>query len=159
MLKKIFKKLDEWIVEENRRALDEGLAPIQETMVLVIGQTALLEADLNIQINATMDVDTYNELTHRVRDKLNELLTSIHKSLDPEGHKAWMPEETQYQSIYKGQFVDAKIAEPVFIMLSKAKMAPTKNKQLLTDYLASEDCDDLIYDLADKYNVDLETIL
>jgi|GEM_PF-3755916 len=54
MLKKIFKGLDKWIDEQNVERRDEGMLSISACEIKVIGQTALLEAEISLQIPATM---------------------------------------------------------------------------------------------------------
>jgi hypothetical protein len=50
------------------------------------------------------------------------------------------------------------VAEPEFVMLSKAKMAIDKNRTLLLDYISSEP-NDAFFSLCEKYKVDLTSIL
>lgn len=155
MLKQIAQELDIWAGNENQRADSENLASIPKTEIYIVGQTALLEADLNISIAATMDVDSYIELAYRLRIKFDELLQKQGRHLDPVGHEAWMPEETKYTFLYEGKVVSLAIADPVYIILSKAKKAPIKNRQLILDYIASPDLNKELFDLALKYKVDL----
>lgn len=158
MLGKIASKVDMWAVEQNQKTNFDNLKPIPKTEIYIVGQTALLEAKLSIAIAATMDVDSYTELNYQLRVKFDELLQEEGRHLDPVGHEAWMPEETKYKSLYKGKLISLSIAEPVYIILSKARMAPVKNKTLILDYIASSDLDHKLFDLAKKYDVDLETL-
>ena len=107
---------------------------------------------------ATADVDLKYQIEYVVKKKFEELFSEIKKHLDPVGHEAWMPQETEYIKIFSGQIVSGYIAEPVFVILSKAKMARNKNRQLIVDYLASKDLDPRLFDLAEKYNVDVESL-
>ncbi len=53
--------------------------------------------------------------------KFEELLKGIGKELDPVGHEAWMPKETQYADFLIGNWVKAYLARVEFVMISKAK--------------------------------------
>ena len=158
MLLDLSKKLDSWINSENKSRFDQGAAPIEKCSLYVIGQTALLEAKLGIQLAATMDVDLYKQVHGEVRSQLEHLLKSYGKTLDPVGHEAWMPKETEFTSLYKGNFVHCLVAKPEYILISKAKMDLRKNRSLLIEYLASSGSK-LFEDLAKKYEIDFESIL
>lgn len=156
MLKEIFHKLDKWIGDTNAKRAAAGSATLAKAQIRVIGQTALLEANLDLEIAATMDVDLIEQIEHGVKEKFAELLREEGKILDPVGHEAWMPKETEYDEIFKGQWLTGFIAKPVFIILSKAKHAPEKNGNLIAEYLASDNLDDRLFELAEKYKVDLD---
>jgi len=159
MLKPVFEKLDQWIDGENEVSSEQGSPSISAVEIIVIGQTALMEARLSISIATTMDVDTYNQFEYRVKVKFEELLKLEGRSLDPVGHEAWMPEETEYKKLYEGAWVQGSIAEPVYVILSKAKMAPKKNKNLIIEYLGSSDLDQRIFALGEKYKVNFSDFL
>lgn len=159
MLKGVFENLDAWAVERNLNAIDACERFLPVTDILIIGQTALLEAKFDFPVVATMDVDAYKEITYRIKVKFEELLAIKGKHLDPVGHEAWMPDETEFKTIHDGKIIIGKIAEPVFVIISKAKKSPEKNKFLIADYLASQCRDDRIFDLADKYQIDLEKLI
>ena len=158
MIVEIVKKLGEWIEGENQKLFDGGSLPVERVEIYIIGQTALLEAELSIEVAATMDVDCYKELSFKVSQKFDELLRQGGRHLDLVGHEAWMPEETEYRCLYESSVVMLFIAEPVYVILSKAKVAIDKNRNLIIDYLASSDLDERIFNLAVKYNVDLENL-
>jgi len=159
MLLKVFEKLNAWMTRKNRELIDERGVGLSHVKIQIIGQAALLEAKLSFDILGTLDVDTYNQIEYSAKKKFEELLDEQGYKLDPVGHEAWMPKETDFRTIYHEQFVTGLIAEPVFIMIAKAKMAPIKNKQLIVNYLASSDLDKRFFDLAKKYQIDLESFL
>ena len=66
-----------------------------------------------------------------------------------------MPRETRYDLLYKGTYVDAAVADPDAVLISKARKAPEKNKALITEYLA-KGASERFFELAQKYAVDLE---
>ena len=126
--------------------------------IQVIGQTALLEAQLGIQLAATMDVDLHNQLHGVVRHKLDELLSFYGKKIDPVGHEAWMPKETKFHLIYEGKFIKCFIAQPEYILISKARMAKEKNKNLIIEYVGAQPTP-LFLKLAKKYEINLEDFI
>ncbi len=159
MINQVFDQLDLWIEQKNQEAQTEGFLGINRVDIRIVGQTALLEANLHIYVAATIDVDTKNQIEYSVRKKFSELLEVRGKILDPVGHEAWMPDETEYRQIFDGSNLSGYIAEPVFVILSKAKKAPVKNKDLIAEYLASVDLDQRIFQLARKYQVDLDAFV
>ncbi len=157
MIKDCAKKLDKWLIDENKERAEKGTVPLKCT-IKVIGQTALIEAGLKIQLAATMDVDLSQQLNGIVRKRLAQLLAGYGKQIDPVGHEAWMPDETEYQEVYTGEFVECFIAKPEYILISKAKMAPSKNKNLIIEYLGTSPTS-LFFELATRYGVTLEDFL
>ena len=154
MLKKIFKKLDAWLEEKNKERRSEGLLPFNKAIIRVLGQTALIEAKLELHLAATMDVDAYMQADYEVKNKLNELLREEEKILDMDSAMIWMPEETEYDDFYSGKLVTAYLAKAEYVLLSKALKAPAKNKNVLTEYLAAGPSE-LFQKLAEKYELDL----
>ena len=157
MLKGVCKELDKWLEGENRERLQAG-TPTLRCELYIIGQAALLEARLGIKIAATMDVDLHKQLHGAVRQKLDELLAAHGKKIDPVGHEAWMPEETEFNLIHDGKIVKSYVAQPEYVLISKAKMAPTKNRNLIVEYIGTNPTP-LFLKLAKKYKIDLEGFL
>ena len=119
---------------------------------------ALLETDAPFTLAATNDVDVKADLEHSVRRHLEQLLAKRGLHLDPLGHEIWMPGETRYERTFSGSYVALSIADTEAILLSKAKMAPAKNRPLLIEYLAAGPSQRFVQ-LARKYDVDLEALL
>jgi hypothetical protein len=59
------------------------------------------------------------------------LLGKNGKVLDPHGHEVWMPRETRYDPLYQGRYVEALVADPDAVLISKALKAPEKNKPMI----------------------------
>jgi len=155
MLVRLFRALDEWIVVQNAEATTQGLPHHKPCSIRVFGQLALWEAGVELTLAATQDLDAYADYEWAVQKRFEELLRARGKFLDPLAHEAWMPEETVYRTVYSGSYVTGAIAEPDFVLLSKALKAPAKNAPLLTEYLASGPSERFIA-LAKSYGVDLE---
>lgn len=157
-LEHIFRKLDQWIDGKNAEALHNGLLSIPKSEFRVVGQTALMEARLDFEVVATADVDAVSNATYVVLAKFNELLKVEALEYDQLSSEIWMPEETTYVDIYRGKWVTALRAEVPFIMVSKAKMAMSKNKMLLRQYIASNPAK-IFFDLCQKHRVNIGDIL
>jgi hypothetical protein len=138
MLMGVFQKLDRWIDEENQIRHEDGLLLYPSCEIKVVGQTALIEAKIDLALRATVDVDVF----------------ANYDFLDPVGHEAWMPKETQYTIFFEGTWVKAYLAKPEYIILSKAKKAPDKNRNLIIEYLASSPSKSF-FKLAEAYQIDL----
>ncbi len=69
-----------------------------------------------------------------------------------------MPRETEYTEFYFGKWVKAYLAKIEFVMISKAKKAPEKNKALIIEYIAVGPSKSF-FELAAKYKVDLDSFL
>jgi hypothetical protein len=120
----------------------------------VLGQAALFNADLGLTLTVTQDLDAYADYDWAVQQELARLLAKEGKVLDPHGHEIWMPRETQYAPVYEGTYVDAFVADPDAVLISKACKAPEKNEALITEYLA-KGASERFFELAKKYAVDL----
>lgn len=154
-LEKVFMELNAWIAEKNQDLSEEGVRTLPRCRIRVLGQTALLEAETDLPLAATKDVDVYADYEHALQVKFEELLRARGKLLDPLGHEAWMPKETKYLTIFNGSYVTGQIANPEYVLLSKALKAPEKNRALMVEYLA-RDPSEVFLQLAEKYQLDLE---
>lgn len=158
LLKKIFKTLDDWVEIQNIERNDDGLVPLGICEIKIIGQTALLEANISLHVPATMDVDVFANYDYLVKKKFEHLLKENGKELDPVGHEAWMPKETEYIEFFTGKWVKAYLAKIEYVMISKAKKAPVKNKGLIVEYLATSP-DKVFFQLSKKYKINLDYFL
>ena len=144
MLAIIFEILDGWINDENKEARREGLRAIAKCEFRVVGQMALMEAKLDLHIAVTGDVDAFNNAHHSVMTKWNDLLIANGLKYDLLSNEIWMPAETIYLEIYKGDWVTAFRAEP-------------ENRLLLRQYIASRP-PQIFFDLCLKYSVNLDRV-
>lgn len=151
----VFSTLDQWIAQENVQARSEGLPTHRKCTVRVLGQAALWVAEVDLALTATQDLDTYADYDWAVQQELERLLAKEGKVLDPHGREVWMPRETKYASLYDGRYVQASVADPDAVLISKALKAPEKNQALITEYLA-KGASDRFFELAKKYAVNLE---
>jgi hypothetical protein len=158
MIIKIFRELDRWAVKANREAAKNGWPAIGPFYIKVLGQTALLEAKVGLNLTATIDVDVFANYQHSVKNEFERLLNEHGKSLDQDSDKIWMPKETEYEQVFTGQFLTGFIAKSEYVLISKALKAPKKNHAIMVEYLAKGPSK-LFMMLADKYNADLEDFI
>jgi hypothetical protein len=155
MLVEVARKLDAWIVDQNLLLSEEGLLRHSACTIRVLGQSALIEADLGLRLLTTKDVDVRADYDDGVRREFARLLAQEGRELDPLGHEVWMPRETRYAELFRGKFVRLLLAEPEAVLVSKALKAPSKNAPLIAQYLATF-ATERFFQLARKYRLDLE---
>jgi hypothetical protein len=158
MLKKVFQKLDQWIKEEDKTRREEGRMGLQKANIRIVGQMALLEAKVDLELVATMDVDAFLEAEHAITKKFEKLLADEGLILDSDSKLIWMPEETVYENFWSGKMLKVELAQTEYIMISKALKAPAKNAVLITQYLEKA-ANQKFMNLAEKYELDLEQFL
>lgn len=158
MLLRLFKELDTLVAEANRERDEEGLPRLGRSEFRVVGQMALWEQNVGLDLAATHDVDLFFTGSHWVQRRFEELLARAKLVLDDQSELIWMPEDTAYETLYEGPWVTAKVAQPEYVMISKARMAPRKNRTLLVEYLA-KGASDLFFELAEAHGLDLEALV
>jgi len=154
MLQKIFEELDVWVEQENGDIATSGGIRIPFFQIKVLGQTALAEIKIDLDLFETQDLDAYVMCEERVKQKLDDLLRKINKQYDFLSQEIWMPRETEYKILYKSKRFEASVALPEYVLISKALKAPTKNRTLILEYLAKKPTD-LFFNLAKAYGLDL----
>lgn len=158
MLLKIFKQLDQEILALNLELHAEGSREIPKFYIKVVGQSALLEGNTELVLNATMDIDAFSNFVWVARERFCDILKQNHLVYDNLSNEIWMPEETKYVHFYKGYIVDGYYAEPEYVLLAKVVKSPKKNRTLILQYLAKGPSK-LFLQLCKKYKVDLEGVL
>ncbi len=134
LLKETFVSLNDFIAEYNSQIFSEGGIRIQKQTVKIVGQSALLCADLPFPVTATMDLDTVTILPDVVARKLDDLLSEHGLRLETDSHLIWMPEMTQYKILFDFDCVQVLIADPQSVILSKCKFDRLKDRKLIEDY-------------------------
>lgn len=100
-------------------------------------QSALIERKLKLPLIATLDVDAYANFDYSVMRAFEALLLKKGRTFDRHSHEIWMPKETEYDVIFAGKLVTGRVAQADYVLVSKAKMAPAKNRALIAAYLAA----------------------
>ncbi len=126
MLQKIFEELDGWVKQENGAIATSGGIRIPFFKIRVLGQTALAEVKIDLELFETQDLDAYVTCEERVKQKLDDLLRKINKQYDFLSQEIWMPKETEYKILYQSKHLEASVALPEYVLISKALKAPTK---------------------------------
>jgi len=155
MLKKLFKDLDNWTQKTNKELIKETLPTIKPFYIKVLGQTALIESKIKLNLFSTMDMDMYSDCNYLVKKELERLLSKHKKFLDGFSNEIWMPKETEYELFYEGKVLKAYLAKAEYVLISKALKAPEKNKNIIQEYLSKQPSE-LFIKLAKKYKVDLK---
>jgi hypothetical protein len=158
MFQEVLAALDRWVTASNLESAAEGLPSYPQCTIRLLGQMALWELNTPFTLAVTQDVDVYADYPYAVQKRFETLLAEKGKILDPHGDAIWMPRETVYREIYNGRYVHGLAAEADFVLLSKAKMAPEKNRALLLEALARGPSERFLQ-LAEAYDVDLEVFL
>lgn len=154
-LRDTFAALDQWVARENVRARAAETPAHKKCTIRVLGQSALWLAEVDLALTTTRDLDAYADYEWAVQQELERLLSKDGAMLDPHGHEVWMPRETRYNPLYQGRHVEALVADPDAVLISKAARAPEKNRALITEYLA-KGASERFFELARKHDVDLE---
>ena len=155
ILPDLFLALDQWVARENNRARADGTPAHKKCTIRVLGQAALWVAELDLTLTATQETDAYADFDWAVQKELERLLAKDGKVLDPHGREIWMPREAHYSPLYRRTHVEALVADPDAVLISKALKAPDNDAALITEYLA-KGASRRFFELAKKYAIDLD---
>lgn len=158
MLHRLFEALDREVADIDQRNRADGLPGIPRFYIRVLGQAALLEANIGIPLIATIDVDAYLSCNWLVRERFCALLQAEGRTFDELSPEIWMPPDTRYRLLFAGVFCEGAIAEPEYVLVSKALKAPVKNRAIIQAYLAKGPAQ-LFLELAQRYAIDLESFV
>lgn len=134
MIMEIFERLDEILSEENAEFRKTGMIELKHCEFKILGQMALLESKIDIELMGTADIDAYTTAQRYIIEKLNSILPSYGFSFDELSPEIWMPDETTYIHMHSGDLIDLYRADPVYVMVSKTIKAPDKNAALIAEY-------------------------
>lgn len=134
-LKKLFQRFDETLVKEvaERRAAGE-IRVTERVYCKIVGQVALLLADLPFDIAATTDIDILFEPPHAFSKTMETICLDYGLTLESDHRLIWMPEETVYHTLYQGTWVIARFAEAKHVIASKCRFKRDKDKKLIQNY-------------------------
>src|SRR3990167_219069 len=158
MLVEVCEKLEAWLTEQATERDADGILPLGGAEIFVYGQTALIEAKLKLHLAQTMDVDAKVKANALVKEAFGKILKEYGRELDPDSHLVSMPQETQYDPFFRGRHLRVFLAKPEYVILSKAKFAPEKNRALVQEFLEKQATEEFL-ELAKNYDVDLEKFL
>ena len=155
MIDKIFKELDREVAATNRELREQSSLEIPRFFIKILGQTALIEAKLDLTLFATLDVDAYANFSSYAKALFSKVLQKHGLFYDELSNEIWMPQETEYLLMFKGQSFDGYIAKPEFVLVSKLLKARDRNRNIIIEYLAKGPSA-LFLKLCKAYKVNLE---
>lgn len=132
---KVFKRLNDYLegcVQEAAR--EGGMAPTKQ-VAKIVGQMALLLAELPFAVTTTMDLDVISPIQHIAHKKLKELLLEEGMGLETDGHLIWMPKDTHYEKLWDFPWVEVWLADCASIIASKYRFKRSKDQRLIQTYL------------------------
>lgn len=127
----LFQKLDDDIVAHNRECVHQNELTIGKQTLKIVGQIALLVANLPFEIVATADVDYLGRIDHVVYQKLKALLQEMNLHLESDSHLIWMPDDTTYLPFYQGIYITALVAHPRDVLRAKEKFNRPKDATII----------------------------
>ena len=142
----------------NRELREEGALEIPRFFIKILGQTALIEARLDLTLFATLYIDAYANFNSYAKTLFSKLLEKHGLFYDELSNEIWMPVETEYKLIFKGETFDGFLAKPEFVLLSKLLKAPDKNRNIIIEYLSKGPAD-LFMSLCKHYEINLKEFL
>ncbi len=149
----VFEEFSEVLREDS-----EGLLAGTKPEFRVFGQSALIEANIDLKLQMTKDVDAFARAKQNVLELFRQTLLRHGLHFDNLSDEAWMPDETEYDLIFDSLYVSAYVAQPEYVLVSKALKAREKNKVLIAEYLGNNPSS-LFMELSQKYQVDLAWFL
>lgn len=136
LVTKLFAHFDQRLAEEAQKYRDEGLLPTVEKMTCrVVGQVALLIANLPFDVSATTDIDVIFTPRHVQTSFLEQIALKYGFVLETDHHLIEMPKQTKYHLLYSGAHVSAYYADAFYVMASKCQFKRDKDKRLIQQYL------------------------
>lgn len=136
--------------------------PCRPLEVIILGQQALLVQHkklAGLTLLATTDFDAQLRGEVPLEDIFKNCLRECGITYDEESHMIWMPAETKYEQLYESEYLSVMVPLPVYLLLSKAKYAKKKNRQLIVEAIADDTLSDELLELMDMYDVDVEYFL
>lgn len=131
----ILQKGDDWLLQHVEEARARGeIQTVPPLQLKIVGQIALLIADLPFPITSTMDIDILHNLPYFALKKLGELFLDKGLILESDQHLIWMPEKTAYHPLFDGNYIHAVVADPLYVIASKCKFQRGRDKALIKSY-------------------------
>lgn len=134
VIEKIIQRYATRLNEEQLERIRAHATPLPHTRVRLLGQLSLL-ADpafsAAVTLFSTVDFDAWIEGDWRAKQILSEVLRDYGLQYDELSGEIWMPEETEWRTMYANADLEFQTAMPLYTIVSKAVKAPEKNEQLL----------------------------
>lgn len=136
MILQLIHSLERKILLLNSERATDNLRPLGRVELKVLGQFGLMlhpEASQKLHLIKTRDFDALITADWSIRAYLREELARLALDLDELSSEIWMPPETKCWVLHESELIRCEVAEPIFILASKAIKAPEKNRQLIED--------------------------
>lgn len=140
MLEKIFFNLNARISEMNHDRRREGLLDLPKAEVALLGQMSLLAQErvaAVLALTQTVDLDAKLKMDHIIKLELKSLLAEANLTYDEDSHLIWLPKTAKFLELFDFACVAIKCVDAESALVSKAVKAPTKNKVLIRQAIAS----------------------
>lgn len=127
------------IASINAERQQDNAPPLDRIEIRILGQMSLLldeAAVAALSPVATFDFDVVIKGGWIARRILKEILSEHRLELDDLSSEIWMPPETKYISVHHSDSLLVERSEPLYTLVSKAIMAPAKNRFLIKRALA-----------------------
>lgn len=131
----IFQTFDQHLqqqADDERR--DGGTTFLRKRDYRIVGQVALLLADLPFDIAATTDIDVLHQASYPELKILAELCLNAGLILETDQHLIWMPAKTVFRPFFDGVYVNASFADPFYVAASKCKFQRDRDRPFLMTY-------------------------
>lgn len=136
-LKKLFEQFESALEKEEKELKKAGgLAPIPKVSCKIVGQMALLVADLPFDVASTIDIDILFEPPYAKTKTLEQLCLQYGLTLESDHRLIWMPKQTEFHPLFQGRLVKAVYADPLYVIASKCKFKREKDKKLIQNYFS-----------------------
>lgn len=134
--------------------------PLEKLKVTVPGQQGLLirrESLPGLTLIATNDFDGHLNGEPPLENVFKRSLRDDGLAYDKDSPYIWLPEETEHEVVYNSEFMIIDSPLPKYLLVSKAKYAPEKNRQLIVDAII--DLGDEFLALMEKHGVDIGSFI
>jgi hypothetical protein len=141
LIKDLFTELNQRIEEIIRQRRDDGLLPIPKARVQLLGQISLLiieKAAVELSLAQTGDLDALLTMDDIVKAELKKTLSKHGLIYDENRYLIWIPPEARFERLLDLDHILIEFIDAESALVSKAVKAPTKNKQLIREAIASE---------------------
>lgn len=101
----------------------------------LVGQVALLLADLPFDITATVDIDIMHTYRSPESQWLASLCLDVGLMLESDHALIWMPPETEYVALFAGRYLHVEVAKPMYVIASKCRFQRERDRELIQAYL------------------------
>lgn len=141
LIRELFTELNQRIEEISRERRDEGLLPISKARVQLLGQISLMineKAAMELSLAQTGDLDAILTMDGIVKTELKKALSKHGLIYDEDSYLIWIPPAARFEKLFDFDHIIIESIDAESALVSKAVKAPSKNRQLIREAIASE---------------------